>query len=164
MTQDPATADLVREHARLLAQLRAVLLERVSGLSDEQLLRVPDGFANNILWNLAHLAVTQQLLVYGRSGLDLLVEPELIEHNRKGTSPANWTAPPDPIRVKALLLELPERMAADADRLTTFDPYPTSTGVVLGTVADALRYNLYHEGLHAGTVGALARLVSAPSR
>ncbi len=151
--------DLIRAHADLLRQLRAFNLSRVAHLSDEQLLAVPDGFANNLLWNLAHLVVTQQLLIYGRSGLPLYVDERMVAENRKGTSPASWTAQPDIAEVKALLLDLPARMADDADRFTSYEPYPTSTGVTLGTLDDALRYNLHHEGLHGGAIASLLRFV-----
>jgi hypothetical protein len=155
------TADLVRTHADLLRQVRSFHLSRVADLSDEQLRLVPQGFGNNVLWNLAHLAVTQQLLIYGRAGLPLYVSDQLVDENRKGTSPANWTAPPDPTEIKALLLDLPRRMAEDAERFTAYQPYTTSAGVTLGTVEDALRFNLYHEGLHGGAIGALVRAVSS---
>lgn len=120
---------------------------------------VPDGFANNVLWNLAHLVVTQQLLIYDRSGLPMYVDERMVVENRKGTSPARWTTPPDIAEVKALLLELPVRMADDADRFVAYDPYPTSTGVILGTLDDALRYNVHHEGLHGGAIAALLKFV-----
>ncbi len=151
--------DLIRAHADLLRQLRAFQLSRLADLSDEQLLIVPDGFANNLLWNLTHLVVTQQLLIYGRSGLPLCIDERMVAENRKGTSPQSWTAAPDIAQVKALFLDLPHRMADDAERFAAYDPYPTSTSVVLSTLDTALRFNLYHEGLHGGTMATLLRFV-----
>jgi hypothetical protein len=151
--------DLIRAHADLLRQLRAFNLSRIADLSDEQLLIVPDGFANNLLWNLAHVVVSQQLLIYGRSGLPLYVDERMISENRKGTSPQSWTTPPDIAQVKALFFDLPARMADDADRFEAYDAYPTSTGVTLGTLDDALRFSLYHEGLHGGAMATLLRFV-----
>ncbi len=151
--------DLIRIHADLLRQLRAFNLSRIANLSDEQLLIVPDGFGNNLLWNLAHLVVTQQLLIYGRSGLPMYVDERMIAENRKGTSPESWTTPPDVAEVKALLLDLPTRMGEDAEHFASYDPYPTSTGITLSTLDDALRYNLHHEGLHGGAMATLLRFV-----
>ena len=147
----------------LLQQTRPLLLRLVDGLSDADLLAVPPGFSNNVLWNLGHVVVTQQLLHYGLSKLPMYVSDELVAQCRKGTSPADWTAPPDPDEVRALLLELPDRLAADleAGRFTTFRPYQTSVGVELRDLETALDFNLFHEGLHTGTVLALRKAVRA---
>ena len=53
----------------------------------EQLNYIPDGFNNNILWNIAHTVVTQQLLVYKISGLDMHIPKEWIGLFAKGTKP-----------------------------------------------------------------------------
>ncbi len=46
-----------------------------------------------------------------------------------------------------------------AGRFETYREYRTTPGVVLASVEDALRFNLYHEGLHLGSVLALRKLV-----
>ena len=120
---------------------------------------VPPGFSNNVLWNVAHVVVTLELLTYGRTGLELRVPPQLVAAARKGTSPADWDAPPERDEVLALLSESPERLARDIESgwFTAYRPYATSAGVDLGSLGDALAFNLYHEGLHAGAIQALAR-------
>lgn len=45
----------------------------VKDLSLEKIHEIPNGFNNNIAWNVAHLTVTQQLLQYKLSNLDCLV-------------------------------------------------------------------------------------------
>ncbi|WP_205896842.1 DinB family protein, partial [Pseudomonas viridiflava] len=45
------------------------ILDLVKDLSIEQLNKIPDGFNNNIIWNIAHLTAAQQNLCYTRSGL-----------------------------------------------------------------------------------------------
>lgn len=71
----------------ILRTNRNIILKKVENLSLEQLHIIPDGFNNNIAWNVAHLAVTQQLLHYNLSGLNCLVPDDLIENFRKGTTP-----------------------------------------------------------------------------
>ena len=46
-----------------LAQIRVLYAKVTGGLSDEELFRVPEGFANHVAWNAAHAMVTQQLLI-----------------------------------------------------------------------------------------------------
>ena len=50
---------------------RVHLLDVVKDLSIEQLNHIPDGFNNNIIWNLAHIVATQQNICYKRAGLDI---------------------------------------------------------------------------------------------
>ena len=146
----------------LLARTRAFTLSMVEELDDDQLLAIPDDASNNILWNLGHLVVTQQLLHYGLSGLALRVPDGLVAQCRKGTRPADWSTPPDIDQVRAWMVELPERLAEDAaqGRFATFRRYPTSTGIVLESFEDALHFNNYHEGLHAGVILRLRRQVA----
>ena len=56
----------------ILTKTRAIVLHYIDGLTLEQLHVIPEGFNNNIAWNIAHLVVTQQLLHYSLSGKDCL--------------------------------------------------------------------------------------------
>jgi hypothetical protein len=145
-----------------LLVLRKTVLSTVSDLSQEQLEAVPEGFNNNILWNLSHLVVTQQLLCYKLSGLEMLVDARLVEENRKGTSPANWSQKPDLEEMRSLLLSLPEKLGEDYEKgiFSGYQPYETSAGVTLKSIDDAISFNLFHEGIHFGSVLALKRFVS----
>jgi len=44
----------------------------------EELNKVPKGFRNNIIWNIAHCIVTQQLLIYKLSGLEGVLSDKMI--------------------------------------------------------------------------------------
>ncbi len=57
------------------------------------------------------------------------------------------------------LVESPRRLARDieAGRFTAYEPYDTSAGVHLGSLTDALAFDLYHEGMHTGAILALTR-------
>ena len=55
-------------------------------VSINKIQEIPEGYNNNIYWNFGHVIVTQQLLTYGRSGLEFKVNKEIIESFRKGTS------------------------------------------------------------------------------
>ena len=150
---------------RLLKSTRQAFLGLTRDLSDDQLLHVPTGFNNNILWNLGHVAVTQQLLTYNLSGLDLNVSGEMVKTFRNGTSPSDWQTPPDVEEVKALCLSLVDKTIEDyqqglfeGDQETHF-PYTTRLGGELEDFEDAVQFNNLHEGLHVGTVMALKRLL-----
>lgn len=144
-----------------LPTLRQLELKIVAQLDDEQLTVIPEMFNNNILWNLGHLAVTQQLLTYDQAGLPIKIPEAWPSLFRKGTSPRSWTRTPDIEHVKAALTELPETFANDykAGLFSTYERYQTHSGPLLETIEDAIRFNDFHEGLHLGVILSLRKLV-----
>lgn len=144
-----------------LADIRKLYAGLSKDLTVDQLNYIPEGFANNILWNLGHVIVTQQMLTYGLAGLALNVPKEMVPMFRKGSSPKMWESPPDAEKIKTLLLELPETFESDyeAGKFESFKTYQTATGPVLKTIDDGIAFNDFHEGLHLGTILALRKLV-----
>lgn len=145
----------------ILRKSRELVLKRIEGLSHEQLHKIPEGFNNNIVWNVAHLVVTQQLLHYKLSGLQCLVPDELIENYRKGTSPSEEMNEEDFEEVKELLAGLPDTLEEDYKEgiFKEYTEYPTSTGFVLSSIDNAIAFNNLHEGIHLGIIMALTKLV-----
>ena len=144
-----------------LRKTRASLLAVADGTPPEAWTETPAGFSNNVLWNVGHVAVTADLLTYGLAGLDVPAPAWAVAAFRKGTSPAEWAAPPDVDAARALLTDGVDRLEADlrAGRFdgAPFRPYTTTPGVTLASVDEALAFDLYHEGLHLGSVLALRK-------
>ena len=140
---------------------RAYIEHIIGSVSDEQMLTMPDGFDNNIAWNLGHLIVAQQSLIYRQSSLETLTNRAHVAQFAPGTSPADWTTTPDLAALRALLTKSTEQMVADADAglFQSYTPYTTTTGFHLATSDDAMTFNLYHDGLHFGAIMALRNLV-----
>jgi len=74
---------------QITAATRELYIKFLNDISLEDLGKIPTGFNNNIWWNIAHVAVTQQLLVYGLSGLEPHMSKSFIDTYRKGTAPVN---------------------------------------------------------------------------
>ncbi len=148
------TFDVVRKTRQSLAAL-------VDALPHAARTTIPDGFSNHVLWNVGHVVATEQALTYGLAGLAPHLPDGFMGAFRKGTSPRDWARDWDYEQVRDLLLTLPDQTEADyrAGRFETYREYRTTPGVVLTSVEDAVRFNLYHEGLHLGTVLALRKLV-----
>ncbi len=146
----------------LLLQERTLMARLVRGLDHDQLVAIPEGHRNNILWNLGHVVVTQQRLHNRLAGLEMYVSPEMEAAFKIGTSPADWLALPDLSMILSLLEELPRRLRDDhkAGRFANFQEYTTATGIQLGTIEDALVFNHFHEGLHMGVMMSLRKLVA----
>lgn len=146
----------------MLQQTRALVERLIADLSENQLLIIPRGFRNNILWNVGHMVVAQQILHYKLSRLEMYISAELISNFRKGTSPADWSTTPDIAEVKHFLMELPARLSSDYknDAFKAFQPYTTSTGPELRDIEDAIAFNNFHEGLHTGIIMALKKIIA----
>lgn len=133
---------------------RQILYRILEGTSKENLLKIPDGFRNHIWWNIAHVLVTEQRLIYEMSGLEVQIPEKLVERFQKGTVP-DGTAHDDEIElVMDLLISTVERTQADYKKgsFKNFKAYTTSANVTLRSVEDAIAFNVFHEGLHLGTI------------
>jgi hypothetical protein len=145
----------------ILTKTRAIVLHYIKGLSLEQLHIIPEGFNNNIAWNIAHLVVTQQLLHYKLSNNDCLVSEELIAAYQKGTKPSVKFSQQAFDEVLELFQGLPDTLEEDFDAgvFKEFSAYKTSTGFVIDSMEKAIVFNNFHESLHLGVIMSLKKLV-----
>jgi len=138
-------------------QNRALLLKFLNNFSLNQLNTVPKGYRNSIFWNIAHTVVTQQLLTYGLSSQPLLIEEELVANYKKGTATVHKATEKELVRIKSLLFSTLEQTKTDYDKgyFKNFTPYTTSLNVTLSTIEEAIRFNVFHEGIHLGYILAM---------
>lgn len=127
----------------------------------EQLNKIPEGFNNNLIWNIAHVVVTQQILVYRLSGLPMMISEEMVEKYKKGTKPEQEVTQEEVNEIKPLLFATIKKNKEDYDNgiFKNFQEYPTSTGFILNNVEDAMAFNNFHEGLHIGIMMSLRKFV-----
>jgi hypothetical protein len=64
---------------------RKFILSICEPLTEEQLNTTPNGFNNNIIWNLGHLIAAQQGICYIRSGLNPVVDESITEYFKSGS-------------------------------------------------------------------------------
>ncbi|MBQ0735822.1 DinB family protein [Aquimarina celericrescens] len=136
------------------------LLEKIlDNHSIEQLNTVPDRFKNNLIWNIAHVVVTQQLLVYNLSGLPMMIDEEMVNSFRKGTKTEGPISQNEIDKIKTLLFSTLDQTEKDLEAgvFKNFQEYPTSTGFVLKSLEDAVNFNNFHEGIHLGYILALKK-------
>ncbi len=145
----------------ITTKTRVLYVKFLTEIPIEKLVEIPAGFNNNIWWNAAHVAVTQQLLVYKLSGLEPHLSEAFINAYRKGSVPdTNYVPTQEEVdRLKASLIELIARTKADLGLgvFKAYQPYLTSAGVTLNNVTDAMTFNLVHEGMHIGSILALKK-------
>lgn len=143
------------------AKIRKNCLEAIKGLSSEQLHCIPAGFNNNIIWQLGHLPVSQQILVYSRAKISLKVPEAYLPLFRKGSSPQNWEKPADINEIIHYMRETSVALKTDYEKgiFSDYEEYPTSAGLILRSAEDAIAYNYGHENLHYGNILAMKKLV-----
>jgi len=151
----------MQKQLEILKKSRLLILKVIEDLSMEQLNKIPEGFNNNIAWNIAHLTVTQQLLCYKLSGLDCLITNEFIEKFQKGTAPNQLISKEEFSIIKELFLQLPNTFEEDFLKgiFKNYIDYTTSVNVTLSSLSDAVTFNLLHEGIHLGIILQLKKLV-----
>jgi hypothetical protein len=128
----------------------------------EDLNKIPQGFNNNIIWNIGHILVTQQLLAYKLSGLPMMISDTLIAKYMKETKPDGFVSQIEVDEIKGLLFLTIEKAKEDFENnvFTNFKEYTVSTtGNTLTNIDEAFQFILFHEGIHLGYVMALSRAI-----
>lgn len=140
---------------------RKLIAPFLEDFSLEQLNTIPTGFSNTLFWNIAHVVVTQQLLVYKLSGLPMLISDELVDKYKKGSKPEQAATQEEVDQIKALIFDLVDQTQADygSGVFTQFTEYPTSSGFILKNVKHAMAYNNFHEGLHLGIMMSMKKIL-----
>ena len=128
--------------------IRERYLQYLEGFTLEQLAVIPQGFRNNLLWNISHAIVTQQLYCYYNSGLPTVPDGHIPTQEEVDT-------------LKSLLLSTQQQLEEDYQKglFTTYTNYLTGLNYPLNCVEDAIYFNNTHEGMHLGLVIAIKYLV-----
>ncbi|MFT4831884.1 MAG: trehalose/maltose hydrolase-like predicted phosphorylase [Psychroserpens sp.] len=142
-------------------QNRKILHKFLTETPREKLFTIPVGFNNNIWWNIAHVVVTQQLLVYKMSNLQMRIDDGMVEAYRKGTFPKGEVSDEEIKKMADLLLSTVEWLKEDYENglFKQFNSYTTSVNITLDKVEDSIAFNTFHEGIHLGAILALRRAV-----
>lgn len=148
-----------KRHEVLFEQLRTYrseLLSIVEGLSDAEVDKVPEGFNNNIRWNLGHVLVDQYLWIWVLTKEDMLIPPGFNEWFGFGTGPSHFTdATPKLSALVELLKEQPYLIQERYHGKMEEEFAPTEMG--MSTIEQVLIRTIFHEGLHIGAIQALKR-------
>ncbi|MFC4220840.1 DinB family protein [Flagellimonas marina] len=149
----------------ILYKNRKILQDILQHTPKEELYKIPEGFNNNIWWNIAHVVVTPQLLVYGLSGLEYTIEEELINTYRKGTFPNGEPSAQEVEKVSTYLFSTVKHIQLDYEKgrlhVKNYKELTTSVNVTLTSAEDAIVFSAYHEGIHLGAVRGLQKALAS---
>ena len=128
----------------------------------EDLVKIPSGFRNNIFWNIAHVVVIQQQLLYKRSGLEMMIDSDMEKKYGNGSVPEEKVSQEEIERIDNLLLSCIRQSREDYSKniFREYKELTTRAGVVLKNIDDAIHFNTYHEGLHLGYIFSLFKAIN----
>lgn len=144
----------------VLPKTRKSFIKIIESISLDDLNKIPKGFNNNIIWNIGHIVVSQQLLAYKLSGLPMMVSDELVGKYRKDSKPEGAVSQEEVNEIKDLLMTTIDKTKVDYSNnvFKNYNEYTVSTtGNTLTNIDEAFEFILFHEGIHLGYVLALLR-------
>ena len=123
--------------------------------------KIPTGFGNNIIWNVAHLLASQQRMCYMRSGNPFYVDESLIIKYKIETKPEGTISAEEITSIKKLFISSIDQLQADYDKriFENYTSWSTPYGVAINSIEDVIKFLPFHEGLHTGTILALKKFV-----
>ena len=144
--------------------VRQVTIKAAEGLSEQLLDSIPEGFNNNVRWNLGHIYLVQEKFAFHFSGEPTQIPDHFEALFAKGTKPADWDVEPPTIEaLLELLAEQPKRIKQALQHRVDEPvkaPFTTGSGLTLHTIGEFLNYTLYHEGMHYNTISLLKRFAA----
>jgi len=145
----------------IIRKTRSFLLENLKDLTTEQFNQIPEGFNNNIIWNLGHMIAAQQGVCYIKAGSKPHVSEEFINAYKSGSKPAGAIDNTAIENIKTLLFTTLDQLESDYNNqiFGGYTPWMTRYSVELSAIDDALNFIPFHEGLHSGCCTALKKLV-----
>jgi hypothetical protein len=140
---------------------RKIVAEYLEHYTLEQLNKIPEGFHNNLIWNIGHLIVVQQMLVYNLSGLPMKVSQEMVEKYKKGSKPEGNVSLTEMDEIRSLLFETINQTKVDFNSkiFKTYTEFTTLSGFTIRNVEDALAFNYYHEAIHIGMMMSIRKFI-----
>lgn len=145
----------------VLRQSRMNFLHVIEGMKPDLLNHIPQGYRNNIIWNVGHIIVTHQLLCYWLSSLEPYIDESWIELFKKGTAPKDSLTVDEMDEIRSFLMESVVQFEKDLanDVFRKFQPYKTTFGVEIKNIDEAIWFNNVHESMHLGYILAMKNAV-----
>jgi hypothetical protein len=141
-----------------LAREREYLLKQVENCPLGKRNVVPIGFNNSILWQLGHILTETDSLITKLSGVTQSLSSDYKALFVNGTKPSEWDREPPSWDIVLSQLEdqIPFIQGVFAGKLDTrAKANPTKSE----TVEELLLFNLFHEYLHIGNIGAMLKIL-----
>ena len=137
------------------------MMRELEGLSHEDMLVIPDGRDDNVIWNVGHLLCSLSRLTYVFSGHPLPIPEHYLELFGKGTSAKNWTESPNVAEVLANFTSVAVQVEMDyvSGKFNGYKSLQITPEDTISSVEEAVAFHCFHEGLHIGMIITLKELL-----
>ncbi|GLR17332.1 DinB family protein [Portibacter lacus] len=151
----------LKTQLQLLRITRQNTVNLIKAHNIDQLNKIPTGFSNNLIWNFGHVIVTQQLLIYGFSGIKMYTENDMVKNYRKGSKPTERVNQNEIDELLYLAGSTLDDLENDLQEelFQEYKIYTTSFNMTLTNVEEAIHFNTLHEAMHLGTCIAIKKFV-----
>jgi hypothetical protein len=112
-----------------IKKVRQFLIDQVADLTNDQLNRIPNGFNNNIIWNLTHSICAQQGICYLRGGQQAIVPDKFIAPFFTNTKPDKNVEADEIQETKSLYITTIDQLQIDYDK-AIFGNYTSSPNIL----------------------------------
>ncbi len=137
-----------------LLSCRKNLVSILNHYSIQDLNTIPLNASNNIIWNVTHSLVTQQLLHYYLSGNPMQIDESWVNAFKKGPRPEKEYDQKFVNLLVSELLNTVEKLKDDYHKgiFKEYQQYATSFGYEINNIDQAIAFNNMHESMHLGYV------------
>ncbi|KAA9021621.1 DinB family protein [Niallia endozanthoxylica] len=137
--------------------IRTRFHSRVADITEDVADILPEGFSNNIRWNIGHvLVVTEKFLFADKGNLPA----QYYEFFAPGTKPSDWTGEVPTIAVLVQQLEKQYNRIKDLPN-ETFNEKLAEPLLGNHTVGELAVFSCFHESYHLGQIMAMKRTIEA---
>jgi uncharacterized damage-inducible protein DinB len=148
---------------RQVEVVRAITLQKLESITEDEADIMPKGFNNTIRWNFGHILIVQDQLASNFAGLPQQLSQEFITLFGNRTRPSEWQV--EPPTLKTLKYELEKQNAYIKESLgnrlqeKAVKPF-VRLGFKMETIGEILAFSLHHEGMHTGVIYAIQRAIN----
>ena len=135
---------------------RTSIAKTLEDVSSEACNVIPEGFNNNIHWQLGHILVAADMFILKGNEV---APAEFKAFFSNGTKPADWSADVPSVETVLALLQKQAEVIQGIDS-STFDTKLETPMFGNETVGDFAAIGAFHESFHAGQIHAMKRVVS----
>ncbi|GGA45224.1 DinB family protein [Paenibacillus physcomitrellae] len=147
----------------LIGTARQNIVKLLDNVAVEQRTVIPEGFNNNLHWQIGHIVTVAERLAYSLRGEPSELPGEYMQFFNTGTRPADWNG--EPPAWEDILAVMESQLArireVFEDRLDEALAHQNNFANAR-TFRNLLELNVAHENSHVGMINAMIRVLKRP--